>query len=100
LIRARAASPLGQIARAISTVPQTGDPQLDLVALLKAERLDNVGGQANGGAITPLSTRIGVVPLRSTGLHIYRASALVKRCSHFVLDKLVITVYTYSDRRE
>jgi len=58
------------IARAISTGPQAGDPQLDLVALLKAERLDNVGGQANGEAIIQLSTRIGAVPLRSTGLHI------------------------------
>jgi hypothetical protein len=36
----------------------------------KAERLDNVGGQANGRGYHPLSTRIGAVPLRSTGLHI------------------------------
>src|SRR5436309_2289856 len=31
-----------------------------------------------------------------TELHIYRASALVKRCSHSVLDKLAIAVYLYS----
>jgi hypothetical protein len=70
LIRARAASPLGEIARAISTVRRPASRNSTSSPSLKAERLDNRGGQANGEAITQLSTRMGAVPLSSTGLHI------------------------------
>jgi len=63
-------APLGGVARAISTVRRPAIRNSTSSPILKAERLDNVGGQANGEAITPLSTRRGAVPLRSTGLHI------------------------------